>query len=217
MTKPETPKARKEKKSEMLDVRLPYGMKRALVAACKQQGVTVSDTVRGLISEYIAATEADVSNPKLKGIAMKILQNPRKTFGMTLVSAFAATLFLTSPSVADDKIFESFDTDNNGRLSESEVSADVLDILDLDKNEEILPDEFQTYAKVFKSEDRVTTGQDGKAVREVSYVIKELRFEEPYSTSLNVNACSDTLPIEADKKEVEAVLAQMKRDCSDHN
>ena len=98
--KPKAPSNRKaEKKSEMLDVRLPYGLKQALVKACKQDAVTVSDKVRALISDYVAEAEASQTQPVLKDIAMTITKNPRKTLGMTAIAAISAFLFAAQPSI----------------------------------------------------------------------------------------------------------------------
>jgi len=111
----------KEKKSEMLDVRLPFGLKQALVEACRKQGVTVSDTVRGLISEYVNATKAGQTHPKLRGIAMKIARNPLKTTGMALTS-LAAFALTAAPSTADERLFKALDLDGDGTISAHDLN-----------------------------------------------------------------------------------------------
>ena len=135
----------KEKKSEMLDVRLPFGLKQALVEACRKQGVTVSDTVRGLISEYVNATKAGHIHPKLKGIAMKIARNPLKTTGMTLAS-LAAFALMAAPSTADERLFKALDSDGDGSISAldlNETDQIVIQVLDADHSETVTLEEFR--------------------------------------------------------------------------
>ena len=92
---------RKEKKSEMLDVRLPHGMKRDLQDAARQNGVTVSDAVRRMISSYIAQAAADRETADQGFIKMTIRKHPAKTLG-TLGSAMAAlALMFALPGTAE--------------------------------------------------------------------------------------------------------------------
>ena len=204
---------RKEKKSEMLDVRLPYGMKRDLVTACRQQGVTVSDTVRQLISDYIDAVEAGSPSPAYKEIAMRIAKNPLKTLGMTLASATAFALFAVQPSAADDDIFNSFDQNADGVLTEGEITAEALAILDADRDAQIAVNEFETQTIVRETADRVTSNPEGDAVREVLYVVKEVAFPAENESSINIWSCSDTLAVEADAAAVAALLGDLERKC----
>ena len=93
---------RKEKKSEMLDVRLPYGMKRDLQDAARQNGETVSDAVRSLISGYIEKTRAATQTSTQDLIAMTFRKHPVKSAG-AFGSAFAAlAVFFAMPSTAQD-------------------------------------------------------------------------------------------------------------------
>lgn len=209
MTQPSKP-SRKEKKSEMLDVRLPFGMKQALVKACKNQGVTVSDTVRGLITEYITVAEAGAPQPRLKGIAMKIARNPRKTLGMTLTSALAAVFLLAQPSVADDKLFASFDKNADGIIATDEINEDVVRVLDENHNNSIEPDEFSPLTEVESITDNIRQNDSGADERTVSVVYTKIDLSSPNDASVSILEARETIAADATDSEVEAMVAVLQ-------
>jgi len=215
MTK--TPKSeRPEKKSEMLDVRLPYGMKQALVKACRKQGVTVSDTVRGLISEYISAAKAGSPQPKLKGIAMKIVQNPRKTLGMTLAASFSAIFLLAQPSVADDALFASFDKNEDGVIDANELDLEALSMIDRDHSETVEPDEFQAKLTMRETSDEILEKGSGERSREIAFTIRKLELvqgEEDAETHLNTFSCSTSIALDASEDETQAEIVTLTEKC----
>ena len=215
MTKPPKP-TRPEKKSEMLDVRLPYGMKQALVEACRKQGVTVSDTVRGLFSEYVSAAQAGETQPKLKGIAMKIAKNPRKTLGMTLAAALSAVVFLAQPSVADDALFESFDTNEDGVIDADEMDREALIMIDRDHNDKIEPDEFLPELTTRETRDEILETGSGERTREIAFTIRELKLVqggEEAETHLNTFSCSTSIALEASADDMQAEIADLTAKC----
>lgn len=214
MTKHPKP-TRKEKKSEMLDVRLPYGMKKSLVDACRKQGVTVSDTVRGLISEYIATAEAGDPEPALKGIAMKISKNPRKTFGMTLTSMLAAIFLVAQPSLADDRIFESFDENADGVITMEEINEDVVRALDRNGNKTIELNEFETETEFESVNDIVRQVSDTIDERELRVSYTKIKLTEGHA-DVGIWSVSDTIPVDANEEEVKDFIAKMKLMMKDH-
>ena len=96
----------KEKKSEGLDVRLPYSVKKRFMAATKARGETASAAVRRFIEEYISETEAALSKPPLKEVAMTAQRNPLKTLAIA-GTALGAMSLVALPSAADEAIFQS--------------------------------------------------------------------------------------------------------------
>ena len=93
---------RKEKKSEMLDVRLPFGMKQNLIRTAKKNGETVSQAVRGMIADYIERTDAATTQTETRLVPMTIQRNPRKTVA-AFGSAVAAALFFSAlPATTED-------------------------------------------------------------------------------------------------------------------
>lgn len=174
----------KEKKSEMLDVRLPFGLKQALVEACRKQGVTVSDTVRGLISEYVNATKAGQTHPKLRGIAMKIARNPLKTTGMALTS-LAAFALTAAPSTADERLFKALDLDGDGTISAhdlNETDQIVIQVLDADHSETVTLDEFRLITQF----GRFTMGGPVK-IEATTVTVNEDRTQATYGGRVDLN------------------------------
>ena len=93
---------RKEKKSEMLDVRLPFGMKQNLIRTARQNGETVSQAVRGMIADYIERTDAAATPIERRLVPMTIKENPKKSLA-AFGSAVAAAVFLTAlPATTED-------------------------------------------------------------------------------------------------------------------
>lgn len=93
-----------EKKSEMLEVRLPHSKKEAFKAACEAEGITVSHAVRSFIDVYLKRSR----RMKLKRIAeelsMTLIRNPLKTtggIGLGIFAGIAALALTAGPSMAD--------------------------------------------------------------------------------------------------------------------
>ncbi len=99
MTKP-----RPEKKSEMIEVRLPHSKKEAFKQACEEEGITVSHAVRTFIDAYLRRTRRERVKRIAKDISMTLIRNPIKTTG-SLGGIVAATLgaaaLFSAPSFAD--------------------------------------------------------------------------------------------------------------------
>lgn len=97
-------KARPEKKTEMIEVRLPHSKKEAFKQACEEEGITVSHAVRTFIDAYVRRSRRMKAKRIAKEISMTLIRNPIKTTG-GIGSAIAATAALVSltaaPSFAD--------------------------------------------------------------------------------------------------------------------
>lgn len=97
-------KHRQEKKTEMIEVRLPHSKKEAFKQACEEEGITVSHAVRTFIDAYLRRTRRERAKRIAKDISMTLVRNPIKTTG-TFAGALAAfvggVIMLSAPSYAD--------------------------------------------------------------------------------------------------------------------
>lgn len=99
-------KQHREKKSETLEVRLPYSKKEAFKAACEAEGITASHAVRTFIDAYLRRSRQMKAKRIAKDISMTLIRNPLKTTGGLAAGATAigAFLSLALPSVADTNV-----------------------------------------------------------------------------------------------------------------
>lgn len=95
---------RPEKKTEMIEVRLPHSKKEAFKRACEEEGITVSHAVRTFVDAYLRRSRRMKAKRIAKDISMTLIRNPIKTTG-GLSAATAAALGIAalsaSPSFAD--------------------------------------------------------------------------------------------------------------------
>ncbi|MEL6665082.1 MAG: energy transducer TonB [Pseudomonadota bacterium] len=99
MTKP-----RAEKKTEMIEVRLPHSKKEAFKRACEEEGITVSHAVRTFVDAYLRRSRRMKAKRIAKDISMTLIRNPIKTtsgLGATIAAAFGIAALSASPSFAD--------------------------------------------------------------------------------------------------------------------
>lgn len=99
MTKP-----RSEKKTEMIEVRLPHSKKEAFKQACEEEGITVSHAVRTFVDAYLRRSRRVKAKRIAKDISMTLIRNPFKTTGGlsgAIAAAFGIGALTASPSFAD--------------------------------------------------------------------------------------------------------------------
>jgi len=94
---------RKEKKSETLEVRLPYSKKEAFKAACEREGITASHAMRTFIDAYLKQSRQRKLKQISQEITMKLFQNPLKTAGAVGAALTGAVLLTAAPSMAEDR------------------------------------------------------------------------------------------------------------------
>lgn len=97
-------KQRPEKKTEMIEVRLPHSKKEAFKQACEEEGITVSHAVRTFIDAYLRRSRRERVKRIAKDISMTLIRNPFKTtggVGGVLAATLGATALLSAPSYAD--------------------------------------------------------------------------------------------------------------------
>jgi len=114
---------RREKKSESLEVRLPYSVKRAFMRATKRRGETASEAVRQFIDQYLEEAAQAETPSALSEITMTVTKNPRKTLAMALSAAAAAFTFAALPSAADDGVLALLDMNGDKVLTRSDFET----------------------------------------------------------------------------------------------
>jgi Ca2+-binding EF-hand superfamily protein len=106
MTNDKTPK---RKKSETLEVRLPYETKQAFLTACREDGTTASEVVRTSIDTYLE--ERERPDPLTQtGNVIAMIPKPLRSRKVAIGLAGAASLAVLSvlPSAADPDYRSSF-------------------------------------------------------------------------------------------------------------
>jgi hypothetical protein len=104
--------SRRLKKSESLEIRIPYPTKQAFMARCQAEGRTASEALRGFIEAHLEP----VATPAPRRRSWRLIA------GALLAAAVGAaavpSLAHTSPQAAFDRL----DADRDGRLSAAELS-----------------------------------------------------------------------------------------------
>jgi hypothetical protein len=101
------------KKSESIEIRLPYASKQAFMARCRSNGSSASGVLRAFIQDYVSERRAARSSK----------QPVRLLAGAAAVLAFAA---LAAPSLAHPSLpaqFARLDADHDGGVSLAEFTG----------------------------------------------------------------------------------------------
>ncbi len=97
-------KHRPEKKTEMIEVRLPHSKKEAFKQACEEEGITVSHAVRTFIDAYLRRSRRERVKRIAKDISMTLIRNPIKStggLGGVIAALVGGAALFTAPSFAD--------------------------------------------------------------------------------------------------------------------
>lgn len=129
-------KRRKEKKSESLDIRLPFEQKREFMEATRKRGETASQALRRYIAAYIEeARLAEQPNP-VQEITMTLARHRIKTIATAAGAALGVFSVSALPSAADSTAFDALDKNKDGMITEGEIlpgqDADIIAKLDTD-------------------------------------------------------------------------------------
>lgn len=124
---PDTPNdKRKQKKSETLEVRLPYETKQAFLTACREDGTTASEVVRTSIDTYLESGRPAPQPETGNVLAMipKPLRRPRLALGAAGAIGLVAMVALPSAAAPDLRsAFQRLDTNHDGVISVDEFTA----------------------------------------------------------------------------------------------
>lgn len=151
MRKSRDDKTYKEKKSETLEVRLPYSVKRAFMQAARDKGETASQVIRGFIDQYLDEARQIDRRTILQEMIMTIDHNRKKTAVLLTGFAAAAFTFAALPSAAEGDVFAMFDKNGDGVLTDAELGWNG-ETLDLDGSGSISREEFKSQANIVELE-----------------------------------------------------------------
>lgn len=110
----------KPKKSESLEIRLPYTTKTAFMARCRDEGRSASDAVRDFIDGYIEPAPAPAKARRSGGLRLAVA-----AAAVAALAGFAAPT-LARPVLASttlDAEFKRLDKNGDGRLSLEEFRS----------------------------------------------------------------------------------------------
>ena len=172
---------RREKKSESLDIRLPFQQKQDFMAATRQNGETASQALRRFISNYIEdARLAEQSHP-VQEISMTLAKHRLKTFATAAGAAIGVFSITALPSAADSTAFDALDKNKDGVLTEGEIvpgyDADIIQKLDTDGSGGVSQAELEAAGnKIVIQDTELDTDEDGTPVTRKT--VKILEFSE---------------------------------------
>ena len=174
-------KRRKEKKSESLDIRLPYEQKRAFMEATRKRGETASEALRHYITRYIEeARLAEQANP-VQEITMTLARHRIKTMATAAGAALGAFTLPALPSAADSTAFDHLDKNKDGVITEGEIlpghDADIIAQLDTDGSGGVSQAELEAAGDRIIIKTEAKEGQDDGDVSTRS-TVKVLRFSD---------------------------------------
>ncbi len=125
MTIDKPQKPTKSKKSETLEVRIPYDTKQAFLTACREDGTTASEVVRETVQTYL--DERERPSPKETRTLVMKLPQPVRRYGPRIAAGSLAAIglatFAALPSAAAPDLaarFKLLDTNGDGALSADE-------------------------------------------------------------------------------------------------
>lgn len=191
-------KRRKEKKSESLDIRLPFEQKREFMEATRQNGETASQALRGFIADYIEkARLAENPNP-VQEITMTLARHRFKTIATTAAAALGVFSMTALPSAADSTAFERLDKNSDGLITEGEIlpghDADIIAKLDTDGSGGVSREELEAAGnriEIIQTEDN--SNENGKQVTKKT--VKVIEFSDEAGGDIH-----GEIKIESDKR-----------------
>lgn len=165
-----TDDTRPPKKTDTLEVRMPHDDKRAFLEACRREGVTASEVVRGFVATYLRRAALRERFQRQRRLAM-ILNTPagRRSAAAAVAGAIGLVAVGLAPSAADADLREAFarmDLDGDGRVTLEEFAAPRHDAMlfverapEADGAAEVGPDATAPLdAPSWTSDDEVTFG-----------------------------------------------------------
>jgi len=119
---------RKVKKSETLEVRIPFETKQAFLIACREDGTTASEVVRESVQTYL--DERERPTPQVERTLIMKLPQPVRRYGPRVALGGLAALGITSlavlPSAAAPdfaSMFKRLDANSDGVLTAEEFAG----------------------------------------------------------------------------------------------
>jgi hypothetical protein len=217
---------RREKKSETIEIRLPYSQKQAFMEACREQGVTASDTLRRLIAQELEA--ASPPEKARRTFTMTIKDNPLKAAAGAAGAALTAALFGGGVSMAEDQVFSSYDRNADGVITYGEFAGltqprapagsfgheRIFEVMDQDGSQSLGPREFEGEGAFTRRTDQVTE-RDGVRARVIGIERFAYDVAGEEETAISVTSATKTVDVDASPEEIEAAYAELAREMQD--
>ncbi|MEL6416351.1 MAG: hypothetical protein AAFQ15_15555 [Pseudomonadota bacterium] len=172
---------RREKKSESLDIRLPYQQKQDFMAATKQRGESASEALRRYITDYIEDARLAEKPHPVQEITMTLARHRFKSLATAAGAAIGVFSITALPSAADSSAFEALDKNSDGVLTEGEIApgfdADIIEKLDTDGSGGVSQAELEAAGNHIVIHDSETSSEeDGQDVTRKT--MKVLKFSD---------------------------------------
>jgi hypothetical protein len=121
-------KARPPKKTETLEVRVPYALKRDFMAQARSRGRTASAELREFIDSYLADGRPVERRPRFNRLMSKRMAKPAAATAMIGAIVAAHLMLPTAAAAASDfrSAFAQLDRNKDGRLTPDELSAEPV-------------------------------------------------------------------------------------------
>lgn len=181
-------KKRLEKKSESIEVRLPYSIKTNFMEKCTEDGDTASHVLRGFITSYLR-TKPNIRIAKFAPIALVL---------PLLIAGLYITHLIEMPSpqtsVTQQALFSSFDTNEDGFLT----ATDARD---------------ETRPALFAMLERADGNQDGRLSKGEIYALPTVTIASDIPTPDNEDGMGQTryLTLSVGKgQDIDAKLRQIQ-------
>ena len=172
---------RREKKSESLDIRLPYQQKQDFMAATKQRGETASQALRQYISTYIEEARLEQQPNKVQEITMTLARHRFKSIATAAGAAIGVFSVAALPSAAENTAFDHLDKNKDGLITEGEIApghdADIIAKLDTDGSGGVSREELEAAGnrvEIIKTDD--VSIEDGETITKKT--VKVLEFSD---------------------------------------
>lgn len=127
---------RREKKSESLDIRLPFQLKQEFMEATRKRGETASGVLREFINSYIEEARLAEHPNTVQEITMTLARHRIKTLATAAGAALGVFSLTALPSAADPSAFDALDKNKDGVITEGEIApgfdAGIIAELDSD-------------------------------------------------------------------------------------
>ena len=171
---------RREKKSESLDIRLPYQQKQDFMAATKQQGETASQALRRFIADYIEEARLAEQPHPVQEISMTLARHRFKTIATAAGAALGVFSVTALPSAADANAFDVLDKNKDGFLTEGEIipgyDADIIEKLDTDGSGGVSQEELEALQRALEqAAQQAEENPDGEPEQMSDEELAELR------------------------------------------
>lgn len=174
-------KRRKQKKSESLDIRLPFEQKRDFMEATRLRGETASSALRRFISTYIEEARLAEQNNPVQEITMTLARHRFKTIATAAGAALGIFSVATLPSAADSTAFDALDKNKDGMITAGEIlpgeDDDIIAKLDTDGSGGVSREELEAAGNRIVIRQVQSDDEDGEKRMTVK-TVKILEFGE---------------------------------------